>query len=170
MMNTKENIESRLWDYIDGNSTAEEKIIIENFLGGNVQWQKTYKELLEIQKMLTSSELEQPSLRFTKNVMDKISNYNVSPAAKNYINKKIIWAIGAFFITLITGFLIYAFAQINWNLPGNNNLIFDFKNIDLSKFFNSTYARIFLMISVVLGLMLIDSFLAGKKNELYSGS
>ncbi len=163
-MNTKENIEVRLWDYIDGNSSAEEINIIEKLLSDDEEWKEAYKEILSMQQMLTSSELEQPSLRFTKNVMDKISDYNLAPAA-NYINKKIIWAIGISFIILIGSFLIYAFTQINWSASSKSNLYFDFKTIDLSRFFNSNYINLFLMANVVLGLMLLDRFLASRKNQ-----
>jgi len=162
-MNTKENIVVRLWDYIDGNSSAEEINIIEKLLSDDEEWKEAYKEILSMQQMLTSSELEQPSLRFTKNVMDKISDYNLTPAA-NYINKKIIWAIGISFIILIGSFLIYAFTQINWSAPSGSNLYFDFKSIDLSRFF-SNYINLFLMANVVLGLMLLDRFLASRKNQ-----
>jgi magnesium-transporting ATPase (P-type) len=163
-MNTKENIEVRLWDYIDGNSSAEEINIIEKLLSDNEEWKEAYKEISNINQMLTSSEMEQPSLRFTKNVMDKISDYNLAPAA-NYINKKIIWAIGISFIILIGGFLIYAFTKLNWSASSGGNLYFDFKSIDLSRFINSTYMNLFLMASVVLGLMLLDRFLASRKNQ-----
>lgn len=163
-MNTRENIEVRLWDYIDGVSSAEERIAIKNLLSNNSEWQAAYVELLSMQQMITSSELEQPSMRFTKNVMDKISLYNASPAV-NYLNKKIIWGIGIAFIALIAGFLIYAFAQINWTASSGNSY-FTLKNIDFSKFFNSTYTSIFLMANIIAGLMLLDRYLAGKKNQL----
>lgn len=163
-MNTKENIEVRLWDYIDGVSSAEERIAIKNLLANNVEWQEAYAELLNMQQMITSSDLEQPSMRFTKNVMDKISDYNASPAV-NYLNKKIIWGIGFAFIALIAGFLIYAFAQLNWNASAGGSSYFAFKNLDFSKFFNSTYTSIFLMANTIAGLMLLDRFLAGKKNQ-----
>src|SRR5580765_1072239 len=112
-MNTEINIEDRLWNYIDGLTEGEEKSSIELLLESNIQWQRKYKELLEINQLLRSSELEEPSLRFTKNVMEEIARYQIAPATKAYINNKIIWGIGIFFITLIIGFLIYGFGQVD---------------------------------------------------------
>ena len=95
-MNSQQSIEERLWEYIDGTSPASEISIIEKFLEDDAEWKHVYRELLEIQQILQSSQLEQPSFRFTKNVMEKISVSHTIPATKKYINKKIIWAIGAF--------------------------------------------------------------------------
>src|SRR5215510_11884699 len=113
-------IEKQLWDYIDGLSSGEERTSIERLLQTNLEWKNKYQELLEVQQLLKSSELEQPSMRFTKNVMEEIAKFHIAPATKNYINNRIIWGIGAFFITLIVGFLIYGFAQMDWNIQDNS--------------------------------------------------
>jgi hypothetical protein len=162
-MHSQQSIEERLWEYIDGTSPAGEIPVIEKFLEDNEEWKHVYTELLEIQQILKSSQLEQPSIRFTKNVMEKILVSQAIPATKKYINKKIIWAIGAFFITLITGFLIYGFAQADWNLTTKSSFPIDFGKVDFSRFFSNTYTFIFMMSNVVLGLILLDRFLAGKK-------
>jgi hypothetical protein len=169
-MNSQQSIEERLWEYIDGTCSAQEKSTIDKFLQENEQWKLVFEELMDIQQMLASSELEQPSLRFAKNVVEKIPSFNISPIPKKYINKKIIWAIGAIFITLITGFLIYGFAQIDWTSTTKTNFPIDFSKINFSKYFNNTYASIFMMINVVLGLMLLDRFVASKKNEVHHSS
>src|SRR5215213_8207408 len=106
-MNQQQQIEERLWTYIDGQCAADEQSAIEKLLQSNVEWQSKYRELLEVHQMLQQSELEEPSLRFTRNVMEEIARMQIAPAAKSYINKKIIYGIGGFFITMIVGFLIY---------------------------------------------------------------
>lgn len=167
-MNTQQNIEERLWSYIDGVSEGEEKSAIEQLLQDNLEWQQKYRELLEVHELLNSSELEEPSMRFTRNVMEEIAKYHIAPATKTYINKRIIYGIGAFFLTMIVGFLIYGFGQIDWSASGNTNMPFDMSRIDrvdFSKFFNNTYVNIFMMINVVLGLMLLDRYLSKKRDE-----
>ena len=72
-------------------------------------------ELLHTHQLLNSSELEAPSMRFTKNVMEEISRYHVAPATKSYINKNIIRGIGAFFLTMIAGLFVYVLAQFKWS-------------------------------------------------------
>ena len=157
--------DQRLWDYIDGLSSAEEKTSIEQLLESNAEWKSKYYELLEVQQLIQSSELEAPSLRFTKNVMEKIAKLNIAPATKNYINKWIIWGIAAFFITLIVGFMVYGIGQVDWTVQGDSKLPVDFSKVDYSKIFSNTLVNVFMMINVILGLFLLDRFLANKRKQ-----
>jgi hypothetical protein len=157
--------EQQLWSFIDGVSTPEEKATVEKLLAGNQEWKKKYEELLDIHHLMNSSELEQPSMRFTKNVMEKIALLNIAPATKNYINNKIIWGIGGFFITIIVSFLIYGFTQVNWNEAGTTKLPINFSEVDFSKIFNNNIVNGFMMINVLLGLALLDRFLANKRRK-----
>jgi hypothetical protein len=164
-MNEQQNIEKQLWDYIDGLSSGEERTSVEKLLQSNLEWKNRYNELLEVQLLLKSSELEQPSLRFTKNVMEEIAKFHIAPATKNYINNRIIWGIGAFFITLIVGFLIYGFAQVDWNFQDNSKPLVDLSKVDLGKIFNNNFVNVFMMVNVVLGLFLLDRVLANKRKK-----
>jgi hypothetical protein len=164
-MNMKQNSEERLWDYIDGHSSPQEKTVIEQLLETDAVWKAKYRELLEVQQLLHSSELEAPSMRFTKNVMEEIAKLHIAPAAKTYINKRIIWGIGAFFITLIIGFLVYGFAQVDWTVKGDSKLPVDLTKVDLSRMFNNDWVNAFMMINVILGLFLLDRFLANKRKK-----
>ena len=167
-MKTQQSIEERLWDYIDGLSTGEEKSVIDNLLSSNAAWRSKYNDLLEVHNLMNSAELEEPSLRFAKNVMEEIAKYHIAPATKTYINKKIIWGIGGFFIAMIIGFLIYGFGQINWSAQGDTKLPIDLNKIDFNRFFNNTYMNIFMMINIVLALVLFDRYLANRK-KIVSG-
>lgn len=169
-MNQQENIERQLWTYIDGFSSNEEISAIEKMIASNLEWKNKYHELLEVHQLMSSTELEQPSLRFTKNVMEKIAQYHIAPATKNYINKKIIWGIAGFFITLITGFAIYALAQIDvdWNFQNNAKPLVDFSQVDYSKIFNNNIVNGFMMANVLLGLLLLDRVLANKRKKFRS--
>ena len=164
-MNTQQNIEERLWDYIDGISSVNEKSAVAALLESNAEWKAKYHELLEVNHLMRSTELEAPSMRFSKNVMEEIAKLHIAPATKTYINKKIIWGIGFFFIALIVGFLVYGFGQIDWNAKGDTKLPVDLSKVDYSKIFNNTYVNVFMMINVVLGLFLLDRYLANKRKK-----
>ena len=164
-MKQEQNIEQQLWEYIDGISSDEKRTTIEKMLQSNLEWKNKYHELLELQQLLNTTELEQPSMRFTKNVMEKIAQYHIAPAAKNYINKKIIWGIAGFFLTLIGAFLIYGFAQIDWNFQDNSKPLIDFSTFDMGKVFNNNFVNVFMMINVLLGLVLLDRVLANKRKK-----
>ena len=166
-MNQQQNIEQQLWSYIDGFSSNEERTAIEKLIAANLEWKNKYQELLEVNQLMSSSELEQPSMRFTKNVMEQIAQYHIAPATKNYINKKIIWGLAGFFITLITVFVIYALAQveIDWNFKNNSKPLVDFSQVNYSKIFNNNVVNGFMMANVLLGLFLLDRVLANKRKK-----
>jgi hypothetical protein len=167
-MNQEQNIEQQLWAYIDGISSNEERTSIEKMLQGNLVWKSKYHELMEVHQLMNSTELEQPSMRFTKNVMEKIAQYHIAPAAKNYINKKIIWGIAGFFFTLIIIFLIYGFAQVDWASSTDSKYALDFSRlsqVDYSKVFNNNFVNAFMMVNVLLGLVLLDRVLANKRKK-----
>ena len=156
-MNKQQTTEERLWDYIDGVSSPGERTVIEQMIQTDLEWKSKYSELLEVQQLLQSSELEAPSMRFTKNVMEEIAKLQIAPATRNYINKRIIWGIGAFFITLIIGFLVYGFGQIDWSAQSDSKLPVDLTNVDFSKvdyskMFNNNLVNGFMMLNVILGL------------------
>jgi hypothetical protein len=158
------DMEERLWNYIDGTGAAAEKSAIEHLLQSNAEWKAKYHELLEVNKLLRLSELEEPSLRFTKNVMEGIARLHITPATSSYINKRVIWGIGIFFITLILGFLVYGFGQIDWS-SSDGKMPVDISKIDYSRIFNNRYVNVFVMINVVLGLFLLDRYLANKRKK-----
>jgi len=164
-MNTQHNIEERLWNFIDGSISADEKSLIEKLLETDAGWKSKYHELLEVNELLKSSEVEAPSMRFSKNVMEQIARLHVAPATKSYINKKIIWGLAFFFIALFVGFLIYGLAQMSLNTGEQTQLSKDFNKLDLSKFFSNTWVNVFMMINVVLGLFLLDNYLSNKRKE-----
>lgn len=167
-MNDLNEIEFRLWEYIDGSGNTEERSAVEKLVAENAEWRAKYHELLEVHRSISLVELEQPSLRFTKNVMEEIARLHINPAAKQYINNKVIWGIGAFFLTVIVAFLVYGLSQIDWSASENVNsgLLDKITDADYSKMFNNTFVNIFMMLNVVLGLMLFDRYLNNKKKKL----
>ncbi|HET6256900.1 MAG TPA: hypothetical protein VFE32_22705 [Puia sp.] len=169
-MNEEVNIEDRLWDYIDGLNSPAEKTAVEALIAANAEWQRKYKELLNVHQLMSSSELDEPSMRFTRNVMEEIARYQVAPATKTYINKNIIRGIGAFFLSLITGLLVFCLTQVKWSSAGNlskKGPSFDigFDKIDYGKLFGSLPVTLFMFITVILGLVLLDMYLQQKKRQ-----
>lgn len=167
-MKQEQNIEQQLWEYIDGISSREERTAIEKLLQNNFEWKNKYHELLEVHQLMNAAELEHPSMRFTKNVMETIAQYQIAPAAKKYINKRIIWGIAGFFFTLMVVFLIYGFAQVEWTSSTDSQYSVDLSElseVDYSKIFNNTFVNIFMMVNVLLGLVLLDRVLANKRKK-----
>jgi hypothetical protein len=163
------NMEDTLWNYIDGTCTEAEKATVQQLIAHQSEWHQKHQELLDIHQLLNNHlDLEEPSMRFRQNIMENIAQFHVAPATKTYINKKIIYSIGAFFLTMIAGLLIYVMAQINWKSTesAGNTLPYDLDKIEWSKFFNSSTTMVFLSVNVVLGLMLLDRYLGKKRRVL----
>lgn len=168
-MNTQRNTEERLWDYIDGLSSADEKSVIEQLIATHAEWKAKYEELTEAHSLLRSSELDQPSMRFTRNVMEEIARLHIAPATKTYINNKIIWGIFLFFITMLVAFIGYGIGQMDWSASSEDSVLKNISNFDLSKFFNNTWVNAFMMVNVVIGLLLFDNYLSNKRKQFRKG-
>ncbi|MBS1665045.1 MAG: hypothetical protein JST68_28630 [Bacteroidetes bacterium] len=173
-MNTQQQIEERLWDYIDGLSSPAEISAVESLIAENREWQEKYRELLNIHQALHTSELETPSMRFTKNVMEEIARYQVAPATKTYINKNVIRGIGAFFLSMITGLLVFCLSQLKWSsgsskplvqLPSIDKLSQDLDKFNYIKVFNSGWFMGFLFLLIVTGWIWLDMYLAQKRHS-----
>lgn len=168
-MESQANMETRLWDYIDGLCSEEEKSVVEQLIAGNQEWKDKYKELLEVHQLMAGIELDEPSLRFTRNVMEEISRHHIAPAAKSYINKRVVWGIAAFFLLSIAGFLVYVFGQLpgsEISAPPVNIDNFNLDKVNFGKLINNTYTYVFVMINAILGLVLLDMYLGKKKRKL----
>jgi cellulose synthase/poly-beta-1,6-N-acetylglucosamine synthase-like glycosyltransferase len=170
-MNTEQNIEARIWDYIDGNLSVDEKSFVENLVQTNQAWREKYAELLQVHSLMRDSlGLEAPSMSFTRNVMEEIGRLQITPASRKYLNQKIIWGIGGFFILTLVGFFIYAFSQATWSSDTKSVLPFNLESMNYGKLINSNYTNMFLMINTVLGLVLLDMYLGIKKKKLREAS
>lgn len=164
-MNRQHNIEERLWDFIDGLGDARERAAVEQLLATDPEWKNTYESLLDTQRLLKATELEQPSMRFTKNVMESIARLQVAPPTRSYINKRIIFGIGAFFGLAIIALLAYGFSTINFGAGGGTS--FKLPKPDMSFFSRipSTVWTVFLMADAMLGLLFLDRYLHGRNRS-----
>ncbi len=157
-----QQMEETIWNYIDGTATADEITLVEQMIATDANWRSKYHELKEVNQLLqTELELEQPSLRFSKNVMEQLHGLKPAPATNQYINKSIIRGIAVFFIVSIVSFLIYGFTLIDWSAPTTTSNTSNYKlpAVDYSALFSSTWINVILMIAVVMGLMLMDGYL-----------
>lgn len=171
-MDANQKIEETLWNYIDGSMEENEQTFVEELLQTNNEWRSKYAELMEMHQLMQDDiDLEQPSLRFTQNVMEEISKLYITPATRNYINKNVIWGIGIFFLTTIFGLLIYGLGQIDWTQPSSGAVPdMQVPPVDWSKIFSGTYMNVFIMVNIVLGLMLLDMYLGEKKKKMAGGN
>jgi hypothetical protein len=152
------NIEEKLWSYIDGTCTADERAAIDVLLVGDETYQQAYLELLALNREIAGMELDEPSMAFTYKVMENIRAEHARQPLKTHINNNIIKVIGGFFIITITAMFIMVLASINWSAVGQVSAP-PIKMPEISSFTSSLLFKGFLFFDTVLVLFLLDNFM-----------
>ncbi len=158
--------ETRLWNYIDGKSDALEMVQIRQLITENKDWQQAYEELSRIHQMAGTTELEQPSVRFTKNVMEEIAKFQIAPATKQYINKWIIWGIVIFFLILAGSLLVFGSIHADWSTVETSSGWMGLASwkVYLVPLLNPALINLFILVNIILGWILLDHYLSHQKH------
>ena len=152
----QEEIEMQLWEYIDGTCNDADRERISLLIMSDAMWKQKYQVLSSLHAGIADSiEAEQPSMRFTRNVMDAVSTIHVAHATKQYLNPGIIRGIAAFFIVAIVAALGYAIAFAKWD-TGTGEF---FPRLNLSGLFSNGFFNLIVCLNIVLGLILLDKAL-----------
>jgi len=154
------SIEEKLWDYIDGSCTAEDRQAIGLLIEQDEVYRRKYNELVKLNHEFAAIELDEPPMAFTYNVMETIRTEHAQIPLKAAINKRIIKGIAAFFVITITAILLITLASINWHTGSAAPIKFTMP--DISHYFTGRYMQAFLFFDVVLGLYLFDAYLRKK--------
>jgi hypothetical protein len=161
------NIEEKLWNYIDGTCTADEQSTISKLIASDEAVRLKYNELLALNKEFATMELDEPSMAFTYNVIEAIRTEQALVPLKAAINKRIIMGIALFLVITLTGFLVFAFTKMDFASLGSVNIGVkmpaNFKMPEVSTQFSKPLVEGFMFFDVVLGLFLFDAYLRRKK-------
>jgi anti-sigma factor RsiW len=153
-------MEEQLWDYIDGLTTTEERRVLEEKIATDIQYAEQYKALLAINQLLQQTELEEPSMSFTRNVMEQVALETQPVALKTKVDPRVIYSIAAIFLFGIVGLLIYTLSNSTLSmqeitLPDLHVKI----NLNISNLVNPMALRIFFCVDVLLALIYLDRLL-----------
>lgn len=88
----------KLWKYVDGTCSAEEKARLDALLAADAGLREDLEQVEAIHKALQAMQPEQPSLRFSKNVMEAIPKFYPAARAEPLVPanwKKIFWGVVA---------------------------------------------------------------------------
>lgn len=150
----------KIWDYIDGTCTAEEREQISRLIVHDEEHKRIYNELLQLHSGFSELELDEPPMAFTYNVMEQIRSGQASIPLKTVVNKYLIRGIVTFFIGSILVLLIVVLSSIGhpsgqsvFQLPREINMGYP------AKYFTGAWLNAFLLFDVVLGLFLFDAYL-----------
>jgi hypothetical protein len=165
-MNQQEK-ELLLWEYIDGICDEATHAYVKEMIANDEQWQNLYKELQALHKAIPRHiETEQPSMRFTKNVMEAVADIHIAPATRTYANPVVIRLIAAFFILTMVALIGYGISITNWNETYTNTSPgFALPDVKLSMFYSDSAIHIIGWVNVVVGLLLVDGLLRKRKTR-----
>jgi hypothetical protein len=107
-------------------------------------------------------EIMSPSPDFSKKMMGAIEGVPVARPSRKYINKKIIYGIGLFFLLPIAGMLVYGLASADWSAAGSGFEL----NLNFQTYFNSKFTHYLLLLNLVLGLVLLDKYLRRRRHAV----
>jgi len=159
-MNT---IEQQLWDYIDGNLDESAKKAIEEKILSDAEIKSQYDELLKLNLSFESMDLDEPSMSFTRNVMESVALVPAPLAMKTKVDKNIIYGISGFFVISLLALFGYVLYHSDLSISSfdlNVNLDFNF-----DQYITSTTVYSFLFADLVIGLIFLDQFLRKKVAE-----
>lgn len=162
-MDEHTDIDILLWEYIDGTGSVAERDRIATLIATDTEWKAKYEELLALADGLKAMDMEEPTVRFTKNVMDLIGEVNTVPSVRSYVNPMVIKAIAAFFALSLIVTTVFAFMS-----AGNTAIEVIPKMVtpkmplhmpSLQHCLTDNTITMLLSINVVLGLLFLDTFL-----------
>jgi anti-sigma factor RsiW len=158
------SIEEILWNYIDGNCSADEQQAITELIAKDEAYRLKYQELMSFNKEFMAIEIDEPPMAFTYNVMEAIRTEHAQQPLKAAINNRIIMGIAAFFVLTIVALLGYALLHVSLTSASQTAApVSNYKIPELKSFISKPVMQVFFFFDVVLGLFLFDTYLRRKK-------
>ena len=160
-MNT---IEERLWSYIDGTCSEEERKAIDILIATDEAYRSKFEELLSFDQELVKMEADEPSMGFTYKVMEGIRAEQARQPLKAAINKNIIRGISIFFIAVISLMLIFMLSTLHLTSDSFSvKLPETVKVPDLKVLFNGKVLSVFFFLDAMLALVFVDFWLRRRR-------
>jgi len=163
------NIEEKLWSYIDGTCPLEEQQTISRLIASDESVRLKYNEFLELDKEFQIMELDEPSMAFTYNVIEAIRTEEATVPLKTTVNKRIILGIMLFFVICLSGFIIYALTQMDISsakVPDiMSKVTVNIKVPQVNSRISKPMVEGFMFFDVILGLFLFDKYLRRKNSD-----
>jgi len=156
------NMEEKLWNYIDGACSDEDRLTIAALIEKDKNWHKAFNDIMQMDNAISEMTLDEPPMAFSYKVMEGIRAHEAAKPLKTATNAYVIGAIASFII--LTIMVMTAFLFINGSSNTNVNLP------DFSVLTNSSVIKVFFYADIILLLFLTDAFLRRKRNNIVAKS
>jgi hypothetical protein len=170
-MTEKLNREAQVQYYLDGEGTPQERDYIEKMIATDPEWGSTYESFLDIHQMLSDNPVMEPSMRFTKNVMEEIEGLSIAKPIRQYGNPWVFRLAGGILVLFLLGIFIYLFSQIDFSQGSGSGMPNVLSNLDAGKwdwgrFAGGSANLVLYMLVTVMGCYLFDKI--RKKKHSFS--
>lgn len=156
-------IEQRVWDFLDGISNDQEKELVRYLVENDGEYRRVYEELRSFNTLIYTAEMDEPSMSFTKNVINRIDSEPDPSSIRTLIDKRIIYGITAFFLLAISTLLGFLFYQIDWpqtSALGTSG--YRFFPVETPELSSSIMVYIFFFSDIIIGLYFLDYFFRNR--------
>ena len=134
------NMEEKLWQYIDGTCSDEVRLAIATLIENDAAWHTAFNDMLQLDNSISNISLDEPSMAFSYNVMEGIRAQEASKPLKTATNNYVIGAIAGFFILTIIVVMVLLFSQSGLNIAASP---VDVNLPDFSVSINSSAIKVF---------------------------
>ena len=156
-------IEMQIWDYVDKRCNEPEAKRIELLIKTDDLWKQKFIEITMLHQNIESIELEQPHMRFSRNVMEAIADEKMASTAKGYLNKWVLVSIISFFAVAICYSLSHMLVLLN--VETNRHGFYGFRLQQISSFFSpASFVFLLLVLNIITALILIDAMWKRKRS------
>ncbi len=158
-MDANHHQEQQLWNYIDGTLDESARTELEQLIRTDAQWSNKYRELLECHQLIGKHiRADQPSLRFTRNVMEEIARLNTPLSARNYLNTRVTRSIAIFFAAAILALIGSALVYVDPSATAAGTVTDLVAGVNQTGLLGTPLINIVVFINIILGMMLADLY------------
>lgn len=157
------NFEQLIWNYLDGIASEEERKRTEQLLESDTEFFELFEELSAIHLQISALDLDEPSMSFSRNLMEKIQLEHSLVPQKSLLGKWLINGIALFFLSAILCVLGILFFKVEWSQSSETDW-FDFTmpQFTLGSSSYSFLINLFVFVDIIVVLYFFDIFFSKR--------
>lgn len=152
-------IEEQIWSYIDGDTDAETRQEIAAKIENDENYRKVYQELISFHRQLGGMELDEPSMSFSRNLLEVLQQEAAPVTLQTRVNHHFIYVIGGLFVLAALSILIYSFSQIHLDTQAEPLHL----SADSRILAGPLAIKLFFFADMIIAMLYLDSLIRRKK-------
>ena len=160
------NFEQLIWNYLDGIASEEERKHTEQLLESDSEFLTLFEELSAIHLQISALELDEPSMSFSRNLIEKIQLEPSPVPPKSLADKWVIYGIALFFVSSIVCLLGLLLSKIDWTQSGDLMMPeLTMPKLTFDGPFYSLLINLFIFVDIICALYFFDLIISRRINS-----